>query len=154
MPKAHSSKGKRKVPSESNPIVDLFNALLKDKIGEGIDIFLCSNGIPLHVTWSPYYKEMMQLVARGGGPSFVPPGEHKLHTTILDKEYTKIALEKENLRPFGRSMVTTSSWMGGQTLGIVHSSISPVHAQRGPFFSGLLIVQGIERMLIFSFIYF
>ncbi len=39
----------------------------------------------------------MQLVARGGAPSFMPPGEHKLRTTILDKEYVKIALEKENL---------------------------------------------------------
>ena len=35
-------------------------------------------------------------MATGGGPSFVPTSEHKLQT-VLDKEYAKIALEK-NLR--------------------------------------------------------
>ena len=58
-PKAQSSKGKRKVSSKSNPIADLFNACLRDEIEEAIGRFLFSNGIPLHVTHSPYYKDMV-----------------------------------------------------------------------------------------------
>ena len=76
----------------------------------------------------------MQLVARGGGPSFVLPGEHKLRTTILDKEYAKISLEKETLRPiweeYGCSIIM-DGWTDIRNRPLINIIITCIE---GPFF--------------------
>jgi hypothetical protein len=96
---AREGRGKRKLQSQtqSNPISNLFNMQLKDDIDDAIGKFFFANGIPFHVARSPYYKEMISMVARRG-PSYVPPGETKLRTTILDKNYSKINLLMEKMK--------------------------------------------------------
>ena len=51
----------------------MYNALDRDDTSDAIGKFLFANGIPFHVVRSPYYKEMVQAIAKIG-PSYVPPG--------------------------------------------------------------------------------
>ena len=67
----------------------MYNILDRDDTDDAIGKFIFANGIPFHVVRSPYYKEMVQAIAKIG-PSYVPPGEHKLRTTILDRQVSKI----------------------------------------------------------------
>lgn len=67
----------------------MYNVLNQDNTDDAIGKFLFANGILFHVVRSPYYKEMVQAIARIG-PSSVPPGEHKLRTTILIDKCPKL----------------------------------------------------------------
>ena len=69
----------------------------RDDIDDAIGRFLFANGIAFHVAHSPYYKEMVQLIA-AIGTSYVPPSEHKLRTTILKRQVSKINVQKEEMR--------------------------------------------------------
>lgn len=94
--RAEDSKRKRKVTCDaSNPLVELLNVQVKDEANDAIGKFF-ANGIPFHVTRSPYYKEAIAKVIRAG-PSYVPPGETKLRTTILDN-YSKINILTERMK--------------------------------------------------------
>ncbi|XP_059072621.1 uncharacterized protein LOC131873636 [Cryptomeria japonica] len=90
--------GKRKLHTpQSNPIADMFNVQLRDEIDESIGNFFFANGIPFHVSRSPYYRKMIDMVAKGG-PSYVPPRETKMRTSILDKSYSKINILMEKMK--------------------------------------------------------
>ena len=75
----------------------MYNALDRDDTDDAIGKFLFANGIPFHVVCSPYYKEMVRSLAKVG-PSYVPPSEHKLRTTILRRQVSKINVQKEKMR--------------------------------------------------------
>ena len=80
----------------------------RDDTYAAIGIFLFANGIPFHVARSPYYKEMVQTIA-AIGTSYVPLGEHNLRTTVLERQVSKINVQKEQMRQtwarFGCSIV-------------------------------------------------
>jgi hypothetical protein len=78
-------------------IAGMYNKLNCDDTDDTIGKFLFSNGIPFHVSRSPYYKEMVKAIATIE-PSYVPPGEHKLRTVILDRQVSNITLHKEQMR--------------------------------------------------------
>ena len=63
----------------------MYGKLEHDDIDDAVGRFLFSNGIPFHFSHSPYYKEMVQALVRVG-PSYVPPGETKLRTVVLERE--------------------------------------------------------------------
>jgi hypothetical protein len=96
---AETSKGKRRAQSsDNNPIAELFAAQTREKLDAYIGRMLFANGVPIHIARSPYFKEAFQKVAKAGLPSYVPPGEHKLRTKILDDEYAKISESMETMR--------------------------------------------------------
>ena len=78
-------------------ITGMYNVDKRDRADGAIGRFIFANGIPFHVSRSPYYKEMVAAIA-DVGTSYVPPGEHKLRTTILENEVSKINVQKEDMR--------------------------------------------------------
>ena len=44
----------------------MYNVLDRDDTDDAIGKFLFTNGIPFHVVCSPYYKEMVQAIAKIG----------------------------------------------------------------------------------------
>jgi hypothetical protein len=64
----------------------MYGKMNHDDTNDAIGKFIFANGIPFHVSHSPYYKEMVCAIV-ASGPSYVPLGEHKLKTfLILQKE--------------------------------------------------------------------
>lgn len=55
------------------------------------------NDIPFNVTCSPFYKEASKK-AYVAGASYVPPKEHKMRTTFLDRHYSKVNLLIKDLK--------------------------------------------------------
>lgn len=94
---AISSKGKAKKTKRETNVADLFNIQARERVEASIAKFLFAHGIPFHVSCSSYYKQMFKDVICAG-PSSVPPGETKLHTTLLDKEYYKVTILMEDMR--------------------------------------------------------
>ena len=78
-------------------MADLFNIQAKERVEESIGRFLVAHDIPYHVSRSSFYKQMCKDIY-AADPSFVPRGETKLHTTILDKEYSKVNILMEDMR--------------------------------------------------------
>jgi hypothetical protein len=78
-------------------IVNMYNKMNRDNTDDAIGKSFFSNGIPFHVSRSPYYKEMVKAIATTR-PSYVPPGEHKLRTLIIDMQLTNITVHKERMR--------------------------------------------------------
>ena len=97
----------------------MYNVLDRDDTDDAIGKFLFANRIPFHVVRSPYYKEMVQAIARIG-PSSVPPGEHKLITTILDRQVSKINVQKERMRQTWLRFGCSILWMDGLTSENAH----------------------------------
>ena len=92
------SRGKRKISSgEKGSVESMFNAQAKEKCEASIGRFFVANGIPYNAARFTYYKQMVKDILSMNS-SFVPPGEHKLRTTILDEEYSKVALLFEDMR--------------------------------------------------------
>ena len=92
------SRGKRKMSSgEKGSVESMFNAQAKEKCEAAIGRFFVANGIPYHATHSTYFKQMVKDILNMNS-SFVPPGEHKLRTTILGEEYSNVALLFEDMR--------------------------------------------------------
>ncbi|KAH9325006.1 hypothetical protein KI387_005184, partial [Taxus chinensis] len=88
-----SSRGKRKVVA-SNPLVDMYDTKAREEADDAIGKFFFATGIPFHVARSPYFKEAVAKIAKAG-VSYVPPGDTKLRTTILDKNYSKLIVWKK-----------------------------------------------------------
>lgn len=61
----------------------MYSKFNHDDIDDSIGNFLFLNGIPFHVSHSPYYKEMVKEIV-AVRPSYVTPGEHMLRTVILE----------------------------------------------------------------------
>lgn len=78
-------------------LAGMYSKLNRDDTDDDIGKFLFANGIPFHVSRSPYYKEMVKAIA-AAGPSYVPPSEHKLSTVILERQVANISVQKETLR--------------------------------------------------------
>ena len=70
-------------------ITGMYGKLSRDDTDDAIGKFLFANGIPFHVTQSPYYKEMVCAIA-SSRPSYVPPSEHKVRTVILERQVSNI----------------------------------------------------------------
>ena len=68
-----------------------------EKVNGVIGKFYLVNGNTFHVARSPYFEEMMSMVAKRR-PSCVPSSKHRLRTTILDNDYTKIGALIETMR--------------------------------------------------------
>ena len=92
-----SKKGSSRSCAIGPTISGMYGRLNRDDTDDAIGKFLFANGIPFHVSRSPYYKEMVQAIA-ASGPSYVPPGEHKLRTVVLDRQVSNITMQKENMR--------------------------------------------------------
>ena len=75
----------------------MYDVQKRDDTNDAIGKFLFYNRIPFHVARSAYYKEMVQSIA-AIGTSYVPPGEHKLRTTVLERKVSKINVQKEESR--------------------------------------------------------
>ena len=93
-----SGRGKRKATtsrSGSNPIAHLFNMHARDRLDDVVGDFFFSNGIPIRVAQSPFFARMMSMTVKEGEPSYVPPGDHKLRTTVLDRVYDKCGILME-----------------------------------------------------------
>ncbi|KAH9291987.1 hypothetical protein KI387_042831, partial [Taxus chinensis] len=92
------SRGKRKaVGAAPNSVVDMFDSKAREEADDAIGKFFYAAGIPFNVARSPYYKEAMAKVAKAG-TSYVPPGDTKLRTTILDRNYSKVNLLMEEMK--------------------------------------------------------
>ena len=75
----------------------MYDVQKRDDTDDAIGRFIFANGILFHVARSPYYIEMVQSIA-AIGTSYVPPGEHKLRTTVLERQVSKINVQKEESR--------------------------------------------------------
>jgi hypothetical protein len=75
-------------------IAGMYSKLNRDDTDDAIGKFMFANGIPFHVSRSPYYKEMVKAIA-AAGHTYVPPGEHKLRTVILERQVSNINVQKE-----------------------------------------------------------
>ncbi|KAH9292112.1 hypothetical protein KI387_042698 [Taxus chinensis] len=73
----------------SNPIGNMFDVHGRDAVDAAIAHFFYANGIPFNVARSPYYEEMVRAINKGPA-GYKPPGYEKLHTTLIDKEKTRI----------------------------------------------------------------
>ena len=67
---------------------------LDDVVGD----FFFSNGISIHVARSPYFVRMTSIAVNEGEPSYVPPGDHKLKTTVLDRAHDKVGILMEQMK--------------------------------------------------------
>ena len=67
---------------------------LDDVVGD----FFFFNDIPTYVAQSPYFVRMMSMAVNEGEPSYVPPGDHKLRTTLLDRDYDKVGVLMEQMK--------------------------------------------------------
>jgi hypothetical protein len=123
----------------------MYNILDRDDTDDAIGKFLSANGIPFHVVRFPYYKEMVQAIAKIG-PSYVPPGEHKLRTTILDRQVSKINVQKERMRQtwlrFGCSIVM-DGWTDIRKRPLINIIVT---SSEGPFFLKVVDCSGNARM--------
>ena len=92
------SRGKRKaVGAAPNSVIDMFDSKAREEADDAIGKFFYAVGIPFNVARSPYYKEAMAKVAKAG-TSYVPPGDTKLRTTILDRNYSKVNVLMEEMK--------------------------------------------------------
>ncbi|KAH9293455.1 hypothetical protein KI387_041340, partial [Taxus chinensis] len=87
------AKGKRK----TSTVTGMFNVQSREVADSSIAKFFFANAIPFHVSRSPFFKQMFKDVIVVGS-SYVPPGEHKLRTSLLDKEYSKVSVVMEEMR--------------------------------------------------------
>lgn len=69
----------------------------KEKAEEFIGRFLFVLGIPFHLLRSSFYKQSCKDIY-AAGPSFVPVGETKLRTFVLNKDYSKVVILMEDMR--------------------------------------------------------
>ena len=103
-----SKKKDARSPTIGPTITGMYGKLDRDDIDDAVGRFLFANGIPFHVSRSPYYKEMVHALVRAG-PSYAPPGETKLRTVVLEREVSKITMQKEVIKrtwvSFGCSIV-------------------------------------------------
>ncbi|XP_059076562.1 uncharacterized protein LOC131039617 [Cryptomeria japonica] len=75
----------------------LFNVKGREALESSVGRFFFANAIPFNVARSSYFKEMFMDIANFG-PTATPPRDHKLRTTILDKEYSKINVLMEDMK--------------------------------------------------------
>ncbi|KAH9329495.1 hypothetical protein KI387_001603 [Taxus chinensis] len=87
------AKGKRK----TSTVTGMFNVQSREVADSSIAKFFFANAIPFHVSRSPFFKQMFKDVIVVGS-SYVPLGEHKLRTSLLDKEYSKVSVVMEETR--------------------------------------------------------
>ncbi|KAH9312316.1 hypothetical protein KI387_027351 [Taxus chinensis] len=80
-----------------NAVVEMFDSKAREEADDAIGKFFYVVGIPFNAARSPYYKEAMAKVAKTG-TSYVPPGDTKLRTTILDRNYSKVNLLMEEMK--------------------------------------------------------
>ena len=94
-----NEKGKRKASDSGQPgsVTNLFNTQAREMLDCSVPDFFYAHAIPFHVARSPFFKKMIRDVG-SVGPSAVPPGDHKLRTTLLDKAYSKVSLVMEDMR--------------------------------------------------------
>ncbi|KAH9302637.1 hypothetical protein KI387_014220 [Taxus chinensis] len=92
------SRGKRKaVGAAPNSIIDMFDSKAREEADDAIGKLFYTAGIPFNVARSPYYKEAMTKVAKAG-TNYVPPGDTKLRTTILDRNSSTVNLLMEEMK--------------------------------------------------------
>ena len=72
-------------------ITGMYGKLSRDDTDDAIGKFLFSNGIPFHVTRSPYYKEMVYSIA-SSRHSYLPPDDHNVRTVILERQVSNITM--------------------------------------------------------------
>ncbi|KAH9292010.1 hypothetical protein KI387_042802, partial [Taxus chinensis] len=146
-------KGKHKMTGSSdaaNTVAELFNVQNKDDADDAIGKLFFACGIPFHVARSPYYKDVVAKITRAG-PSYVPPGETKLRTTILDKNYSKINILMEKMKA---TWVTTGCniIMDGWTNIRHHPLINiMVTCTEGPYFLKAIDCSGHVKDADFQF---
>jgi len=75
----------------------MYGKLNRDDTNDAIGKIIFANGIPFHVSRSPYYNEMVNAIA-AAGPSYVPPSKHKLSAVILERNVANINVQNENSR--------------------------------------------------------
>jgi hypothetical protein len=131
-------------------IAGMYSKLNRDDTDDAIGKFLFSNGIPFHVSHSPYYKEMVKAIATTG-PSYVPPGEHKLRTVILDRQVSNIIVHKEWMRQTwvreGCSIVM-DGWTDIAKRPLINIIVT---CREGPFFLRAIDCSGKRKDTTFQF---
>ena len=99
-PSIDTSSSKKKVSRScaiGPTITKMYGKLNREDTNDAIGKFLFANGIPFHVTRSPYYKEMVRFIA-SSRPSYVPLGEHKVRRVILERQVANINVHKEQMK--------------------------------------------------------
>ena len=131
-------------------IAGMYSKLNRDDTNDAIGRFLFSNGITFHVSHSPYYKEMVHAIATSG-PSYVPLDETKLRTTILEREVSKITMQKEVLRQtwvrFGCSIVM-DGWIDIAKHPLINIIVT---CRDGPYFLRAIDCFGKHKDATFQF---
>ena len=131
-------------------IAGMYSKLNRDDTDDAIGKFLFANGIPFHVSRSPYYKEMVKAIATAGS-SYVPPGEHKLRTVILDRQVSNITMHKEQMRQTwvreGCSIVM-DGWTDIAKRPLINIIVT---CREGPFFLRAIDCSGKRKDAAFQF---
>ncbi|XP_059076869.1 uncharacterized protein LOC131075043 [Cryptomeria japonica] len=91
---------KRSHIGSSNPIGRLFDVQGQEAVDAVIARFFYANGIPFNVDLSHFYGEMVQAI-KNAPAGYKPPGYTKLHTTLVDKEKTRL---EEQTAPLKRAI--------------------------------------------------
>ena len=148
---ASSSKRKDARSSAIGPtIIGMYSKLNRDDTDDAIGRFLFANGIPFHVSRSPYYKEMVHAIATAG-PSYVLPGETKLRTSILEREVSKITMQKEVFKQtwvtFGCSIVM-DGWTDIAKRPLINIIVT---CRDGPYFLRAIDCSGKRKDATFQF---
>jgi hypothetical protein len=75
----------------------MFHSQAREATESSIAKFFFAHAIPFHAARSSYFKQMVKDIATVG-PSFIPLGNHKLRTTLLDKKHSKFNVLMEEMR--------------------------------------------------------
>ena len=131
-------------------ITGMYGKLSRDDTDDAIGKFLFADGIPFHVTRSPYYKEMVRAIA-SSGPSYVPPGEHKVRTVILERQVSNISMQKEQMKEVwvksGCSIVM-DGWTNIAKCPLINIIVT---CRKGPFFLRAIDCSGKHKDATFLF---
>eukprot|EP01018_Ginkgo_biloba_P005176 Gb_37142 [translate_table: standard] len=127
----------------------MFHVRNRENIDLAIARFFYACGISFNVAQSPYYEEMVRAI-KNGPQGYKPPGYQTLHTTIIDKEKSRVDKDLEPVWsewPKVEFSIIMEGWTDRRNRPLLNIIVS---CPRGPYFMRAIDCALKEKNAIFQ----
>jgi len=132
-------------------IAEALNLQQKERADDAVAKLFYAHALPFHLARSPYLRAAFEEV-RLAGPSYVLPGETRLRTSLLEKQYTRCSLMMQELKAtWVRSgcSIIMDGWTDIRQRPLINIMVS---CSEGPYFLRAIDCSGKKKDAEFQFL--
>lgn len=132
-------------------IAEALNLQQKERADDAVGRLFYAHALPFHLARSPYLRAAFEEV-RLAGPSYVLPGETRLRTSILEKQYSRCSLMMQEMKAtWVRSgcSIIMDGWTDIRQRPLINIMVS---CSEGPYFLRAVDCSGKKKDAEFQFL--